>query len=148
LQPQFERGEVRKEYIARVVGTPAKDHFDCRAPIRTSPQAAGARSVDPAGVTAHTDFELVRAEDSGSCLVRAIPRTGRTNQIRIHLWHLGLPVEGDPLYLPGGVLGGYQTLEVTSGPMCLHAFRITVQHPFTGDEITFEAPLPGWAGVS
>jgi len=45
-------------------------------------------------------------------------------------------------------LGGHQTLEVTSAPMCLHAFRITLQHPFTGDEMTFEAPLPEWASDS
>lgn len=148
LQPQFQRGEVCKEYVARVIGMPLTDHFDCRASIGTRPQAAGARSVDPAGVAAHTEFELIRRVGSEGSLVRVRPRTGRTNQIRIHLWHLGLPVEGDPLYLPGGVLGGHQTLEVTSAPMCLHAFRITLQHPFTGDEMTFEAPLPEWASDS
>lgn len=145
LQPQFQRGEVRKEYITRVCGDPPRDHFVCSDAIGTDPQAAGARTIDPAGVAAHTEFEIVRREGPASALVRARPVTGRTNQIRLHLWHLGFPVQGDPLYLPDRALGGLQTLAVDDPSMCLHAFRITFEHPLTQQEVTFEAPLPEWA---
>ena len=76
----------------------------------------------------------------------ARPKTGRTNQIRIHLWHLGLPIVGDPLYLAGRALGKSQTLAVNDSPMCLLAHRITLRHPLMDAEVTFEAPLPAWAG--
>jgi len=145
LQPQFQRGEVCKEYITRVCGDPPRDHFFCSDAIGTDPQAAGARTIDPAGVAAHTEFEIVRREGPASALVRARPVTGRTNQIRLHLWHLGFPVQGDPLYLPDRALGGIQTLAVDDPSMCLHAFRITFEHPLTQQEVIFEAPLPGWA---
>jgi 23S rRNA-/tRNA-specific pseudouridylate synthase len=48
--------------------------------------------------------------------------TGRTNQIRIHLWHLGHPVCGDAAYLKGKQMGDTQTLSVDDPPLCLHAW--------------------------
>ncbi len=146
LQPQFQRGEVRKEYIARVCGNPLRGQFVCNDAIGTKPQSAGAHTIDPAGVAACTEFEIMRREGRSSALVCARPMTGRTNQIRIHLWQLGFPVQGDPLYLADRALGGIQTLAVDDPPMCLHAFRITFEHPLTQQEVTFEAPLPEWAG--
>lgn len=70
--------------------------------------------------------------------------TGRTNQIRIHLWHLGLPILGDPVYLPDGRTADNRTLDVSDPPMQLHAASLALRHPLTGKDVRFEAPLPTW----
>jgi 23S rRNA-/tRNA-specific pseudouridylate synthase len=71
--------------------------------------------------------------------------TGRTNQIRVHLWQMGLPVCGDPVYLPGGKLGETQTLRVGDAPLCLHAWRVGFVHPLHQKRMEFTAPKPDWA---
>jgi 23S rRNA-/tRNA-specific pseudouridylate synthase len=70
--------------------------------------------------------------------------TGRTNQIRIHLWDLGYPIDGDPMYQAGGRLGERQTLRVEEPPLCLQSHRIEFEHPITGRRVSFQAPLPSW----
>jgi 23S rRNA pseudouridine1911/1915/1917 synthase len=79
----------------------------------------------------------------GVSLVRVAITTGRTHQIRVHLSEAGHPVVGDELY--GGVrrkpppgLGPLNRLE---RPF-LHASRLTLKHPSTGERLAFEAPLP------
>lgn len=81
---------------------------------------------------------------SGTALVEARPITGHTNQIRIHLWHLGFPIIGDAAYLADGEIGETQTLAVGDSPLCLHAWKITFQHPLTKEHVTFEAERPQW----
>jgi UPF0176 protein len=148
LQPQFERGEVDKVYRARVHGHPAEDKFDCDAAISSSPSQAGGRDVSPDGLPAFTEFETVQRFDDGTALVIARPRTGRTNQIRVHLWHLGLAICGDTIYLPEGKRGELQTRDVNDSPLCLHAHQLTFAHPQTGESLTFESPAPTWAQPS
>jgi UPF0176 protein len=81
----------------------------------------------------------------GTTLLQANPLTGRTNQIRVHLWHLGFPVCGDAVYLPEQKLGNTQTLAVGDAPLCLHAWRIQFVHPLTHQPVEFSAPIPDWA---
>lgn len=149
LQRQFEgngRDGVEKEYLARVHGHPADDAFECQAPISDEPGQAGSRNVDvDNGLPAHTSFEVLARRPDGTSLVKAIPFTGRTNQIRVHLWHLNHPICGDPMYLRGRELGASQTLSVDAPPLCLLASRITFRHPLTGTKMTFEAELPEWS---
>jgi UPF0176 protein len=145
VQPQFAGGEVEKVYVVRVQGQPAFDEFTCDAPISESPGAMGSRIVDPAsGLAACTQFRVLERFADGTALLEARPRTGRTNQIRVHLWHLGFPVCGDPAYQPGGTLGDSQTLPITAPPLCLHASHITLTHPLTRERVQFTAPMPGW----
>ena len=80
-------------------------------------------------------------------MLEARPLTGRTNQIRIHLWHLGFPVCGDAAYLPGQQLGETQTLGLGDPPLCLHAWRIKFAHPLSQQPVEFTAPPPGWAEI-
>jgi 23S rRNA-/tRNA-specific pseudouridylate synthase len=82
---------------------------------------------------------------TGEALVEAVPRTGRTNQIRVHLWHLGHPIVGDPVYLAGRQLGQRQTTASTDPPMCLHAWRLSLARPADGVAVTYETALPEWA---
>jgi RluA family pseudouridine synthase len=146
LQPQFERGEVQKTYLALVYGSPTNDSFSCSAAIGDSPIVAGARSVDESdGLPSRTDFRVIRREANGTSLIEARPLTGRTNQIRLHLWHLGFPICGDPVYLPENALGQRQTLAVGDPPLCLHAWKLSFNHPLTFEALTFEAPTPAWS---
>lgn len=145
LQPQFERGEVVKTYWARVHGHPATDEMLCDAPIAAEPGPDGVRLPDPLGVAATTRLYLEKRLRDGTSLVRVQPLTGRTNQIRVHLWSLGIPIVGDPIYLSEGKLGRSQTLLPTDPPLCLHAARIELTHPQTKRRATFEADLPRWA---
>lgn len=144
LQPQFARGEVEKVYLVRVQGHPPENEFECAAPISATAGEIGSRRVDAhGGLAALTRFKVLR-RDAHSTLLEACPRTGRTNQIRVHLWHLGWPVYGDPAYLSGGVLGDSQTLPLSAAPLCLHAWRISFQHPVRRKTLVFTAPQPAW----
>lgn len=146
LQPRFERGELQKWYLARVAGHPVDDAFRCVAPINESPGPGGSRCVvAEGGLEASTMFEVHRRDGDGTALLRVRPLTGRTNQIRVHLWHLGLPIIGDPMYLPGARLGDTQTLGVQDPPLNLHAWRLEFQHPRDGKPVEYEAPWPAWA---
>ena len=145
VQPQFARGEVEKIYLVRVQGQPAANEFTCDAPISDIAGALGSRIVDPeSGLPASTHFRVLERFADGTSLLEARPLTGRTNQIRVHLWHLGFPVCGDPTYWPGGRLGDSQTLAIGAPPLCLHASRITLVHPVTRERVQFTAPMPAW----
>jgi UPF0176 protein len=146
IQPQFARGEIEKVYLARVQGHPAEDSFRCTAPISAESGETGSRTIDEQqGLPAVTEFTLLRRLDDGTALVEARPLTGRTNQIRVHLWELGLPICGEPLYLPGRQLGVKQTVSLDDPPLCLQSRNITFTHPLTRERRTFTAPLPSWA---
>ncbi len=145
VQPQFERGEIEKVYLARVLGHPPEDQFECHAAISDESGELGSREVvTEGGLAAHTRFKVLKRNDDGTSLLEVIPLTGRTNQIRVHLWHLGWPICGDQAYLPGRRLGDTQTHTVESSPLCLLAQRITLTHPLSRQRKTFESDLPEW----
>lgn len=145
LQPQFQTTAIQKVYWVRCQGHPAEDGFDCEAPIGRDATSAGGRAVDPQGLAARTEFRVRQRLDDGTALLEARPITGRTNQIRVHLWHLGFPVMGDPVYLPEQQLGDTQTLSVCETPMALHAWKLSFVSPATGESIELQTPPPSWA---
>ena len=145
LQAQFAQGRVEKTYLVRVPGRPPGNDFQCDAPISHGGGERCARVVDRNGLAARTEFHVLRRCDDGSTLLAARPLTGRTHQIRAHLWHLGFPVGGDAIYLPGRQLGDTQTLAVGAPPLWLQAARVKLLHPASGEPVEFNAPLPGWA---
>ena len=145
VQPQFERGEVEKIYLARIHGHPTAEEFSCDAPIACEPTTVGARDIAPFGLPAKTEFRVLRRDSDGTALIEARPLTGRTNQIRAHLWHLGHPIVGDPVYLKNGNLGASQTLHPSDPPMCLHAHRLALRNPLDNQLIRFESPEPSWS---
>lgn len=148
LQRQFEvdaADTVEKRYLARVQGHPAEDEFSCRLPISQQPGEVGTRQVDlEEGLPAHTDFRVIERFADGTALLDVVPYTGRTNQIRVHLWHLGFPICGEPTYLPGHVIGETQTLPVGASPLCLVAQKLTFTHPISNQRVTFEVEWPDW----
>jgi UPF0176 protein len=148
LQPQFASGQVEKTYLVRVQGQPSDSAFRCDAPISTASGELGSRTVDESGgQAACTEFRVRQRLTDGTTLLEARPLTGRTNQIRIHLWHLGYPVCGDAAYLSGKQLGDTQTLSMDDPPLCLHAWRIKFVHPLSRQTVEFTAPPPAWAEV-
>jgi UPF0176 protein len=145
IQPQFERGEVEKVYLARVQGHPPEDTFRCDLPISDSAGDLGSRTIDEKnGLAAVTEFEVVQRYDDGTALLKVRPLTGRTNQIRVHLWQLGWPICGEQSYLPEKVLGDTQTHAVTDPPLCLQAAELRFTHPLTRQRMEFSAPRPAW----
>ena len=146
LQSQFAQGRVGKTYLVRVRGQLPADEFNCDAPISTDAGEHCSRTVDlENGLAARTDFCVLQRFNDGTSLLEARPLTGRTNQIRVHLWHSGFPVCGDAIYLPGQQLGRTQTMAVTDPPLCLHAARLNFLHPLSLKPVEFTAPLPAWA---
>ena len=150
LQPQFARGEVVKTYLAKIIGATVEDHFTCDAPISAEPGEAGTRDIDLAdGLPSRTEFRVLQRNPDNTALIEARPITGRTNQIRAHLWQLGLPIIGDPVYLSQGEISrDTQTLDIASSPLQLHAWKFEFLHPLSNQRVSFEAPAPAWARES
>lgn len=144
LQPLFEKGEVEKRYLARIAGHPQTEQFACEAAISATPGEVGARVTCEDGLPAKTEFFVKDRLPDGTTLLEAIPVSGRTNQIRVHLWHLGFPIVGDPLYLAERQLGPRQTLDVNAKPLCLHSRLLAFQHPLSGERVEFVSDRMAW----
>ncbi len=146
LVQQFQTHEIGKNYLALVWGRlPAREGIIDR-PVGRHPSQRRKMSVNARrGKTALTIWRVLQ-EFPGLTLVELSPRTGRTHQLRVHLASLGHPVLGDPTY-GGGVsrLAGQPRLKGLK-PLVrrhlLHAWKLTVTHPRTGERLTWEAPLP------
>ncbi|RME82069.1 MAG: RluA family pseudouridine synthase, partial [Planctomycetota bacterium] len=143
LGMQFETRKVKKEYLALVWKLPREVEGLIDAPMEKSHLDRFRWKVDPKGKEAKTYFKVLQKFGHFS-LVRAIPKTGRTHQIRVHLAHLGHPILGDPLYgkenyhlAKGQIPGLSQKIR-----LCLHAERLTFRHPKIGKLFTLYAPLP------
>jgi 23S rRNA pseudouridine1911/1915/1917 synthase len=157
LAAQFKSREVKKEYLAIVVGAPDRDRDVIDEPVGDHPtnrEKKAIRRQDPDARPAVTVFETVE-RFTGYALVRALPRTGRTHQIRLHLTHVRLPVLCDKLYgggrtkiteldlIPAAKIG--KNDQATAANLlvrhALHAHRLTITNPTTGQLQQFEAPL-------
>ncbi len=133
LSRQFAGRSVEKEYLALVVGVPARREGTIDAPIARHPVQRQRMTVREGGRAARSDYRVVEAL-RGAALVRVRIHTGRTHQIRVHLRSIGHPVAADPTY-GGKALGGLDR-------PALHAARLAFTHPATGERLVFESPLP------
>jgi 23S rRNA pseudouridine1911/1915/1917 synthase len=135
LRSMFRAHTVQRRYLTLVKGVVANDTFAVDAPLG---RRAARIVVDATeGKGAETGFE-VRRRFGGTTLLEAVPRTGRTHQIRVHLAAVGHPVLGDRAY--GG--GGDDARRLGLDRPFLHAWRLSFPHPISGDGVSVEEGLP------
>ena len=129
LSDGFRERLMEKTYIGVVAGIPAERKGFIDAPIG---RASGFKKIKvwEYGREALTEY-AVRERAKTCALLEIHPQTGRTNQIRIHLAHIGHPIMGDKLY--GGP---------AAPRMLLHSLSLGFRHPYTGRKRQLEAPLP------
>lgn len=135
---QFERREVKKEYLAILHGVPAAAEGAIDAPILYTPDAWPRVKIDAAGLPSRTRFR-VEETFGDSALVRFFPETGRMHQIRVHAAHLGHPLLCDGSYGGRGPIGDADSPALVR--CALHASRATLRHPLTNETVVYEAPL-------
>ncbi len=133
IQRDSHAGRVVKEYLALVDGVPATYSGAITWPLGRDPRDRRRMCVSPTGATAETRYEVL-SSGNGRSVVLCELLTGRTHQIRAHLAALACPLVGDSVYgSRDALLGGRQAL---------HAWRLTLPHPLTGDSLVFVAPPP------
>ncbi|MGI6029895.1 MAG: RluA family pseudouridine synthase [Eubacteriales bacterium] len=133
LTRQLEAHTIRKEYQALVVGRPDQPCGLVDTPIGRKEGSVLLREVRPDGKPAVTRWEIQQAAGPFT-LLRVWPLTGRTHQIRVHMAHLGYPLVGDFLY-------GTECPQLLPRHG-LHMARLTLEHPRTGQTLSFHSPLP------
>lgn len=141
-QPAFDRmvaeRSVDKTYLAICAGSiPWRDR-ELTWSIGRDRHDARRMRVSPRGKIAHTTATVLARKDRtgsrpGRTLVKLDLHTGRKHQIRVHLSHAGYPILGDELYARGAS---------ARGPLMLHAWRVSFDHPVTGKRIAIEAAPP------
>ena len=150
LSAQFENRTIEKEYFALVSGQPELDRDVVDRPIGVHPQQREKMAIrrDESSARAAQSYYEVLERFDGFAAIRVLPKTGRTHQIRVHLGHVGCPVLCDRQY------GGRSQItrgEIRRDPhddlillarQALHARRLRLAHPKTGEPMEIEAPLP------
>lgn len=133
LGQQFERRQVRKSYLARVMGRlePASGTVD--QPLMVDWPNRPRQMIHPEGRPAQTGWRVIRAGDDET-RVRLNPLTGRSHQLRVHMAHLGHPILGDPLYATGAAADFPRLM--------LHAETLRLRHPDSNVTMTFSAEVP------
>jgi 23S rRNA pseudouridine1911/1915/1917 synthase len=135
LQQLLRKRTLEREYLALVRGRPRSKAGRIEAAIGRDRGDATRISLDTdTPREAVTNFEVVDLLPSHA-LLRVRLETGRTHQIRVHLGAIDLPVSGDPVYGVPGDLGLERQF--------LHSARLAFPHPFTGERVEAESPLPG-----
>ena len=135
----FANRDVHKTYHSIACGEVPDDEGTIDVPIGRV--AGGKIKASDIGREAVTGYKVLERKN-GFTYIELYPRTGRTNQLRVHLSWLGYPVLGDWLYRGA-----------TADRLMLHARRLEFKHPLTGKKLMFEAPVPpdfeaAWERVS
>lgn len=153
LQSQIQKRTAKRKYLALVWGDAKFEKAVVDAPIGRHPTDRKKMAVvtqEARSRAAVTDLTVVERLN-GFTLLEASLRTGRTHQIRVHCSYIGYPVVGDPVYggkrqLPGrfGIRerAEFERLLNDLGGQALHAYRLSFDHPRTGEKLELEAPIP------
>ena len=138
LQAQIKAKTARREYLAVVHGAPSTTEGTIDLPIGRHPVHRKKMAVVPlqkGGRNALTHWQVLERLGNYT-LIQYQLSTGRTHQIRVHSANMGHPIVGDTLYSSGG------SLRVNLSGQSLHARRLSLQHPLSGEPLEAIAPLP------
>ncbi len=147
LVAQFQAHAITKHYRALVWGRLPEAEGEIDREVGRHPTVRQKMSVNPRrGKRAITLWRVLKEYPGPLSLVELSPQTGRTHQLRVHLASMVHPVLGDATY-GGGVSRMAGNLKLASlKPLVhrqlLHAWRLGLTHPRTGEPLTWEAPLP------
>ena len=122
-----------REYRAVCIGCPFPSQGTIDAPIGRDETSTVRRRVRPDGSPAVSHYEVLSTQNNFS-LLKLVPETGRTHQLRVHMASIGHPLAGDWLY-------GTEDLDLITRP-ALHSCALTLVHPVTEEVLNLEAPLP------
>ncbi len=135
LQKQIAEKSAKRYYYALVDGVVQKDSGEIRNFLARSTADRKKYAVAKDGRLAITLYKVVKRY-SVYTLMEYELKTGRTHQIRVHSRYIGHPVVGDRTY------GGSDAFGLNG--QLLHAYKLVLTHPRTGEEMTFTAPLPDY----
>jgi 23S rRNA pseudouridine1911/1915/1917 synthase len=145
---QFENRTIKKDYLAVVHGTPDLTADKISAPLGVHPKVREKYAIRPEIGKESVTFYEVLEEFRGYSLIKCMPKTGRTHQIRVHLSYIKHPIVGDDMY-GGKLVYPWQLKDaepVVEEPViarcALHASTIEFKHPSTNKVVKYEAPLP------
>lgn len=145
----FETREVEKTYLALVRGCPPEPKGVINQPIAPCAQQPNKMQVSPQGKPAETAYEVVERWHRLS-LLHLWPHTGRTHQLRVHCAWMKCPIVADHVY--GSERGVYLSdfkrkykegageERPLMGRLALHAWKLALLHPVTGQPLAIEAP--------
>lgn len=142
LVRQLQERSVKREYLALVHGEIQHGGY-VDEPIGRHPTNRVKMAVIETGKEAVTHYKVERSFPSCT-LLRCTLETGRTHQIRVHMTYLKHPLVGDSVYLKGPQKCVLELRDLlTKFPrQALHATRLALSHPITGEMMEWHVPLP------
>ena len=148
IQKIFVNHFAQKHYLCHIHGHPRWDDYESdtghgrseRGRFRTYPRDTVGDTLPNGDIIKQmsTTVRVIQRRDDGTSIILAIPHTGRTHQIRLHIAEIGHAIIGDRSYGPVSEL---------LQPHRLHAWQLTFPHPIHDTPITIVAPLPAWFPV-
>ena len=136
LAAQIQNKTCKRTYIALLEGVLKQDDGRIETHIERSQKNPTMMTVSDKGRLAITEFKVLKRYDNYT-LCEFNLKTGRTHQIRVHSKFIGHPIVGDPVY-------GYKNQKFSLNGQLLHAAKLELTHPVTGERMTFTAPLPDY----
>jgi len=139
LQGQFKQRIIDKTYVALVHGHIDLDEGEINVPVGRLPWNRKSFGVLAGGREAITHYKVLERFNKPFTLLELNPKTGRTHQIRVHLKYFNHPIFADFLYAGRKISRDDRKLLPR---VFLHAKKISLTHPKSGERVTFESPLP------
>lgn len=142
LVRQLQARTMQREYYALVYGE-VERAGTVDAAIDRHPRQRTKMAVTEEGRPAITHYNIVE-QFTGCTLLRCKLETGRTHQIRVHMAHIKHPLVGDTLYIKGAQKcpPALRSMLLAFPRQALHAAQLGLEHPASGEWISFQAPLP------